>query len=76
MARESERIMSRFQVQGLVDGQWSWKHVGDSESATTFDSALDAQLAINDLVEVQEWPRSELRAVDPDDNSRVAIGPE
>lgn len=65
-----------YLVEGLVDGQWSWSHVGDTEDSCTFESALDAQVAINDLVDVTGWLRSELRAVDPRDPGRVAIGPE
>lgn len=65
-----------FLIEGLVDGQWSWQSVGDSREACLFETAIDAQIAINDLADVAGWSRSELRAVNADDETQVAIGAE
>lgn len=56
---------SEYLIEGLNDGQWSWMHVAKSRDAACFESALDAQIAINDLIETQHWSEDELRIAPP-----------
>ncbi len=47
MSNTTGRTM--YQVQGLVDGQWRWQHVADSEAAATFETEEEAAEAVREL---------------------------
>ncbi len=55
--------MSKFQVQGLVGDQWSWRHVGDSEQACTFTDEEDAAEAATELTRLEGFDETTVRYV-------------
>lgn len=54
-------VPGRFVVEGRVGGRWTREAV-EAQGDATFDTEADAQAAIDDLVRVNGWSRTELRA--------------
>ncbi len=57
--------MSKFAIEGLVDGQWSRQSVGDVNDTTVFDSREEAEEARAQLATGTDgWELDRMRVVE------------
>lgn len=56
--------MSKYRIEGRVDGQWSAQHAGAVDESTQFDSRSEAEDEIPALARALECDESDLRVVE------------